>query len=281
MVRDLDLKKPPSIAESIDWARALLLLGAQDIDAKIVQRHHLGDRQAPHGPRHRRRARRREARCPPSLVRPVRARASTARPSRGAPAWPARSWSSARSCAARASRSAPASCSTPSPPCARAVDRAGRLPRGARRDAGQIPGRPPVFELVFDRFFFRAAELAAIQEGMREEGGIYADDAGSNMETLRRQVAAAVRDGNQGADARPRAAGDRGLRPPGRGLGRHRRRRAAHPPRAGAAHRPQPDLPPHDPRRDGLPRDEIRRFEQLLREELERAQIQRTEISIC
>ena len=32
MVRELDLKKPPSIAESIDWARALLLLGAQDID---------------------------------------------------------------------------------------------------------------------------------------------------------------------------------------------------------------------------------------------------------
>jgi MoxR-like ATPase len=34
MIRDLDLKKPPSIAESIDWARALLLLGAQDIDTK-------------------------------------------------------------------------------------------------------------------------------------------------------------------------------------------------------------------------------------------------------
>src|SRR3954463_12246784 len=34
MVRDLDLKKPPSIAESIDWARALLLLGAQDIDTQ-------------------------------------------------------------------------------------------------------------------------------------------------------------------------------------------------------------------------------------------------------
>jgi MoxR-like ATPase len=32
MVRDLDLKKPPSIAESIDWARALLLLGAEDVD---------------------------------------------------------------------------------------------------------------------------------------------------------------------------------------------------------------------------------------------------------
>ena len=37
MVRDLDLKKPPSIAESIDWARALLLLGAEDIDAKMFR----------------------------------------------------------------------------------------------------------------------------------------------------------------------------------------------------------------------------------------------------
>jgi MoxR-like ATPase len=35
MVRELDLKKPPSIAESIDWARALLLLGAADIDARM------------------------------------------------------------------------------------------------------------------------------------------------------------------------------------------------------------------------------------------------------
>jgi uncharacterized protein len=40
---------------------------------------------------------------------------------------------------------------------------------------------------------------------------------------------------------------------------------------------PQPDLPPDDPRRDGLPRDEIRRFEQMLRQELERGQIERTE----
>jgi MoxR-like ATPase len=35
MVRELDLKKPPSIAESIDWARALLLLGADDIDSDV------------------------------------------------------------------------------------------------------------------------------------------------------------------------------------------------------------------------------------------------------
>jgi MoxR-like ATPase len=38
MVRQLDLKKPPSIAESIDWARALLLLGADDIDRDLFER---------------------------------------------------------------------------------------------------------------------------------------------------------------------------------------------------------------------------------------------------
>jgi MoxR-like ATPase len=36
-VRELDLKKPPSIAESIDWARALILLGATDIDADMFR----------------------------------------------------------------------------------------------------------------------------------------------------------------------------------------------------------------------------------------------------
>jgi MoxR-like ATPase len=35
MVRELDLKKPPSIAESIDWARALLLLGADDLTPEM------------------------------------------------------------------------------------------------------------------------------------------------------------------------------------------------------------------------------------------------------
>jgi MoxR-like ATPase len=36
-VRELDLKKPPSIAESIDWARALLLLGADEIDEDVFR----------------------------------------------------------------------------------------------------------------------------------------------------------------------------------------------------------------------------------------------------
>jgi MoxR-like ATPase len=36
-IRSLDLKKPPSIAESIDWARALLLLGADDVDGETFR----------------------------------------------------------------------------------------------------------------------------------------------------------------------------------------------------------------------------------------------------
>jgi MoxR-like ATPase len=36
-IRELDVKKPPSIAESIDWARALLLLGAEEVDAEVLR----------------------------------------------------------------------------------------------------------------------------------------------------------------------------------------------------------------------------------------------------
>jgi len=37
MVRALDLKKPPSIAESIDWARTLILMGVDDIDRETFR----------------------------------------------------------------------------------------------------------------------------------------------------------------------------------------------------------------------------------------------------
>ena len=30
-------EKPPSIAESIDWARTLLLMGAEDIDRRVFE----------------------------------------------------------------------------------------------------------------------------------------------------------------------------------------------------------------------------------------------------
>jgi MoxR-like ATPase len=36
-VRELDLKKPPSIAESIDWARSLILLGAEEIGEEVFR----------------------------------------------------------------------------------------------------------------------------------------------------------------------------------------------------------------------------------------------------
>jgi MoxR-like ATPase len=38
MLRSLDMKKPPSIAESIDWARTLMLLGIDDIDRSVFER---------------------------------------------------------------------------------------------------------------------------------------------------------------------------------------------------------------------------------------------------
>ena len=37
MVRELDLRKPPSIAETIDWARALVLLGADDLTPEVFR----------------------------------------------------------------------------------------------------------------------------------------------------------------------------------------------------------------------------------------------------
>ena len=36
-VRAMDLRKAPSIAETIDWARALLLLGASALDREVVR----------------------------------------------------------------------------------------------------------------------------------------------------------------------------------------------------------------------------------------------------
>ena len=100
-----------------------------------------------------------------------------------------------------------------------------------------------IFELVFDRFFFRAAEAAALREGVRERP---TPRAASGRRRRRggsrpRRAAPADRRGaarrQRGRDARPRPAGDRRVRAPGRGLGRHRRRRAAHPPLAGPARR--------------------------------------------
>jgi uncharacterized protein with von Willebrand factor type A (vWA) domain len=134
-----------------------------------------------------------------------------------------------------------------------------------------------VYELVFDRFFFRATELAAIREDVREGGGVDASDGQLDLDVLRAQIAQALADGSEGAmrDLARLAIAAFGRQGEGSGVigvDVQRIRRAL-----GLRAEPQPELPEGDPRRDGLPREQLRRFEALLRRELERAQIERTE----
>jgi uncharacterized protein with von Willebrand factor type A (vWA) domain len=139
-----------------------------------------------------------------------------------------------------------------------------------------------VFELVFDRFFFRAVELAAAREGvredeLREQGELSLDDLSpEELDALREQIAAALRDGSEGAmrDLARMAIAAFGRQENGSGVigvDVQRIRRAL-----GLRSDPQPELPAGDPRREGLPREALRRFEALLRRELERGQIERT-----
>jgi len=136
-----------------------------------------------------------------------------------------------------------------------------------------------VFELVFERFFFRAAEAAALRQDVRETGQPSDPNApGSiDLDELRAQIAAALRDGGEGAmrDLARLAIAAFGRQGEGSGVigvDVQRIRRAL-----GLRSEPQADLPEDDPRREGLPREALRRFEALLRRELERAQIERTE----
>lgn len=139
-----------------------------------------------------------------------------------------------------------------------------------------------IFELVFDRFFFRAVELAAAREDVREglpgdAGELDLEELGEEqLEQLRREIAAAIREGAEGSmrDLARMALAAFGRRQEGSGVigvDVQRIRRAL-----GLRAEPQPEMPPDDPRREGLPRDALRRFEALLRRELERAQVQRT-----
>jgi uncharacterized protein with von Willebrand factor type A (vWA) domain len=140
-----------------------------------------------------------------------------------------------------------------------------------------------VFELVFERFFFRAAEAAALREGVREQSGGEADGAEGDpdgpeidIDELRRQIAAALRDGDESRmrDLARLAIAAFARRQEGSGVigvDVQRIRRAL-----GLRSEPQLELPSDDPRRAGVPREQLRRFEALLRRELERGQIQRT-----
>ncbi|HXS43316.1 MAG TPA: VWA domain-containing protein [Solirubrobacteraceae bacterium] len=133
-----------------------------------------------------------------------------------------------------------------------------------------------VFDLVFDRFFFRATELAAARAGVEEGGGIDATGAELDLEELRQQIARALQEAHEGAmrDLARLAIAALGRQGEGSGVigvDVQRIRRAL-----GLRAEPQPDLPEEDPRASGLPREAIRRFEALLRAELERRQIERT-----
>ena len=132
-----------------------------------------------------------------------------------------------------------------------------------------------IFDLVFDRYFFRAAEAEAIDRELRE------DDRYAGRRAARPRSAARGdprRRSPRGATAR--CATWRGSRSPpsaaaGEGSGRRRRRRPADPAHArpaaaGARAAQDADGPPID-------REGINRFERHLRRELERALIERTE----
>jgi uncharacterized protein with von Willebrand factor type A (vWA) domain len=135
-----------------------------------------------------------------------------------------------------------------------------------------------IFELVFERFFFRAAEAAAIREGVRERAagdGAEGEGPEVDLDELRRQIAAALRDGSESLmrDLARLAIAAFGRRQEGSGVigvDVQRIRRSL-----GLRTEPQRELPEDDPRHEGVPRDALRRFEALLRRELERAQIER------
>jgi uncharacterized protein len=129
-----------------------------------------------------------------------------------------------------------------------------------------------VFELVFDRFFFRAVEREAVEKGLTEqrfEGGDKLD-----FDDLRERIRAAVRAGSDGemrdlARLAIAAFGRQGEGSGVIGVDVQRIRRALDL-KAESAGQTLPDP-------DTVPADRLRGFERHLRRELERALIERTQ----
>jgi uncharacterized protein len=138
-----------------------------------------------------------------------------------------------------------------------------------------------VFDLVFERFFFRAAEAEAVRRGVRE-GAQSGDEAGEgegeaelSLDALREAVERAIREGDESAlrdlaRLAIAAFGQRGQGSGVLGVDVQRIRRAL-----GLKTDPTPQADPEAP--PALTREQVRRFERALRRELERAQIERTE----
>ena len=168
MVRQLDLKKPPSIAESIDWARALLLLGADDIDRELFERtmsiivKHRTDL---------------------DLVAERVGASSSARPQlarggRGLSASePGMPRDSRRGCSRFCEELRSEGVAVGTAELLDAFEALRRCswtePRDFREALAATIAKSQedrrVFELLFDRFFFRAVEAEAVERGIREE----------------------------------------------------------------------------------------------------------------
>jgi uncharacterized protein len=132
-----------------------------------------------------------------------------------------------------------------------------------------------VFELLFDRYFFRAAEAEAVQRGVGE--GEQRHDGGErlDLDELRESVRQAIVDGNDGdmrdlARLAIAAFGRRGEGSGVIGVDVQRIRRTL-----GLSAGAQPA--DEDGERPEIDREQLNEFERHLRRELERALIERTE----
>ncbi len=136
-----------------------------------------------------------------------------------------------------------------------------------------------LFDAVFERFFFRAAEGAALEQGEQIAAGQPGEEGADriDIEDLKQQIAKGLREGPEGAvrDMARLAVAAFGQTQGGSGVvgvdvQRIRRQ-------LGLRSEPQPDLPEGDHRAQGIPSDRLRMFEKEVRRELERQMIERTQ----
>jgi uncharacterized protein len=134
-----------------------------------------------------------------------------------------------------------------------------------------------VFELLFERWFFRAAEAAAIEREIDEQGQRHEGAERLDIDELREQIRAAIVEGNDGEmrDLARLAIAAFGRQGEGSGVVGVDVQRIRRTLELSAGTQPQAEdgaaqLPPID-------RDQLNRFERHLRRELERDLIERTE----
>ena len=132
-----------------------------------------------------------------------------------------------------------------------------------------------VFELLFDRFFFRAVEREALERDLGEQSFELGEGANLDLDSLRERIRQALRDGDESElrDLARLAIAAFGREGDGSGVigvdvQRIRRTLGLKGQSGDPAARPDPD---------SVPRERLREFERHLRRELERDLIERTE----